>query len=53
MPGIADPSALGLGLGHRVVAKIAEIHGASFEPWEGPQGSAHRYRIVFRASGTA
>jgi two-component system sensor histidine kinase QseC len=40
--------ALGLGLGHRVVAKIAEIHSASFEPWGGSQGSAHRYRIVFR-----
>jgi len=48
MPDTADPPALGLGLGHRVIAKIAEIHGASFEPWEGPPGSAHRYRIVFR-----
>jgi hypothetical protein len=27
-----------------VIAKIAKIHGATFEPWEGTPGSAHRYR---------
>ena len=40
--------ALGFGLGHRVVTKIAKIHNASFEPWSGPQGTARRYRIRFR-----
>lgn len=44
----AGGPALSLGLGHRVVAKTAEIHGARFEPWTGPEGTASRYRIVFR-----
>jgi len=37
---------LGLGLGHRVVAKVAALHGARFE--EVPSGDGVRcYRIVF------
>jgi two-component system, OmpR family, sensor histidine kinase QseC len=39
--------ALGLGLGHRVVGKIAEIHGAHFQPWEGAADEARSYRIAF------
>lgn len=40
-------SALGLGLGHRVVGKVAEIHGARFQPWEGPPDEARSYSITF------
>jgi two-component system sensor histidine kinase QseC len=49
-PGHGEPpqggSALGLGLGHRVVQKIAEVHGARFEPLEAaPQ--LRYYRLSF------
>lgn len=37
-----------LGLGHRVVGKIAELHGASFQPWAGAPGEARCYRLAFR-----
>ena len=47
-PPHAGKAALGLGLGHRVVEKIAQIHGAGFEPCGMPQGAGRRYRIVFR-----
>ena len=46
---IADrPSqALGLGLGHRVVQKVADIHGARFEKVTPPEGYASCYRLSF------
>ena len=49
----ASVSRLGLGLGHRVVEKVAAIHGATFA--EVPCGNALRcYRITFgRADGLA
>ncbi|MEY4754721.1 MAG: hypothetical protein RJA44_2396 [Pseudomonadota bacterium] len=49
----APPLALGLGLGHRVVAKIASIHDASFGPAEPPEGFDTCYRIDFNAGVTA
>ncbi|HEX5738295.1 MAG TPA: histidine kinase dimerization/phospho-acceptor domain-containing protein [Hydrogenophaga sp.] len=42
--------ALGLGLGHRVVAKVAEIHGASFETYPDSSQESRGYGIVFRGS---
>jgi len=39
--------ALGLGLGHRVVEKIAAIHGAAFSQATAPEGFASCYRLVF------
>lgn len=38
---------LGLGSGHRVVEKIAAIHGAVFESAPAPAGFARCYRVVF------
>jgi len=38
---------LGLGSGHRVVEKIAAIHGAVFEPAPAPPGFARCYRVAF------
>ena len=43
---LAAPLSLGLGLGHRVVEKIAAIHGAVFEQVKQP-GFATCYRIRF------
>lgn len=43
----AGGRALGLGLGHRVVEKIAAIHGARFEAPEPAAGGGRCYRIVF------
>lgn len=40
---------LGLGLGHRVVEKIAAIHNARFEPAPPPVGFTTCYRISFAA----
>ncbi|MBX3621129.1 MAG: sensor histidine kinase N-terminal domain-containing protein [Rhizobacter sp.] len=40
---------LGLGLGHRVVDKIAAIHGAHFEQVPPPEGFRTCYRISFPA----
>ncbi|MEF7615816.1 histidine kinase dimerization/phospho-acceptor domain-containing protein [Aquincola sp. MAHUQ-54] len=42
----AGPS-LGLGLGHRVVAKVAALHGATFGPAPPPPGFATCYRLTF------
>jgi two-component system sensor histidine kinase QseC len=42
--------ALGLGLGHRVVDKIAAIHGASFARVGAPEGFTSCYRISFERS---
>ena len=42
----AVPS-LGWGLGHRVVDKIAEIHGASFEQIAAPPGFTSCFRLSF------
>ena len=39
--------ALGLGLGHRVVEKIAAIHGATFSQAQAPEGFTSCYRLVF------
>lgn len=43
---------LGLGLGHRVVEKIAAIHNAGFsrETLDGPQAGWVAYRLVFEAA---
>jgi two-component system sensor histidine kinase QseC len=50
-PSHAGPAAagltLGLGLGHRVVEKIAAIHHASFGPVTPPEGFSVCYRIHF------
>lgn len=43
------PLGLGLGLGHRVVAKIADVHGARFEQVSAPEGFDTCYRITFPA----
>ena len=40
-------AALGLGLGHRVVEKIAHIHGAVFAQVAAPQGFTSCYRLSF------
>lgn len=45
--------ALGLGLGHRVVQKIAAIHGAQFVRVDAPAGFSRCYRVAFGARGTA
>ena len=44
MPG---PSNLGFGLGHRVVAKVAELHGALFSAVPAPAGFSHCYQLQF------
>ena len=44
---------LGLGLGHRVVRKIAAIHGAAFEAVAPPGGFTRCYRIAFAAQDAA
>lgn len=46
----AAPTALGLGLGHRVVAKVADLHGASFAAVPAPAGFTHGYQLRFGAS---
>ena len=38
---------LGLGLGHRVVAKVAAIHGAQFTEEPPPAGFSHCYALQF------
>ncbi len=54
LPGAALPgsstahAALGLGLGHRVVAKVATIHGAQFAAVPPPAGFSHCYALRFR-----
>lgn len=45
--------ALGLGLGHRVVEKIAAIHGASFAQVDAPAGFARCYRLTLPAQDAA
>ena len=44
-----DRVGLGLGLGHRVVAKVAQIHAARFEPVAPPAGFKTCYRLSFPA----
>lgn len=56
-PGTAPPDAprhhsLGLGAGHRVIQKIAAIHGARFEEAPAPAGFSRCYRVVFGARPT-
>lgn len=43
----AAPTALGLGLGHRVVAKVADVHGARFAAVPAPAGFSHCYALQF------
>ncbi len=43
----ANPVALGLGLGHRVVGKVAAIHGAQFTEVPAPAGFSHCYALQF------
>lgn len=43
----AGGSALGLGLGHRVVQKIASIHGARFERHQAEGGKLRSHTIAF------
>lgn len=45
--------ALGLGLGHRVVQKIAAIHGATFDQAPAPEGFAVCYRLLFPPAAQA
>ena len=42
-------SAAGLGLGHRVVEKIAAVHGARFEKTAAPHGFSSCFRLSFAA----
>lgn len=39
---------LGLGLGHQVVRRVAEIHNGDFESFDLPDGGERGYRMVFR-----
>jgi len=48
-PAREAPAALGLGLGHRVVAKVAAIHQARFDTPAPPAGFVHCYRLQFGA----
>lgn len=41
---------LGLGLGHQVVQKVADLHGARFGRVEPPEGFASCYRLAFEAA---
>ncbi|KQP18013.1 histidine kinase dimerization/phospho-acceptor domain-containing protein [Pseudorhodoferax sp. Leaf267] len=48
VPGtVASGTIAGLGLGHRVVRKIAEVHGAQFDHAPAPQGFTRCYRVRF------
>ena len=47
------PQVLGLGLGHRVVAKVAAIHHARFEAVPPPPGFDHCYQLAFGAAAVA
>lgn len=47
VPAGAAPTALGLGLGHRVVAKVAAVHGATFAAEPPPAGFSHCYALRF------
>lgn len=49
-PAGTAPTALGLGLGHRVVAKVADLHGASFAAVPAPAGFTHGYQLRLGAS---
>lgn len=50
--GTAPPDGIaGLGLGHRVVRKIAEVHGARFDDAPPPEGFTRCYRVRFDAQG--
>lgn len=50
-PGAEGGLTLGLGLGHRVVEKIAAIHHASFGPAPPPDGFSSCYRLTFPSAG--
>jgi two-component system sensor histidine kinase QseC len=43
----AVPLTLGLGLGHRVIAKVAAIHNAEFAKVDAPAGFSTCYRLSF------
>ena len=47
------PQVLGLGLGHRVVAKVAAIHQAGFAAVPPPPGFDHCYQLAFGAATVA
>lgn len=47
------PQVLGLGLGHRVVAKVAAIHHAHFAAVPPPPGFDHCYQLAFGAAAVA
>ncbi len=49
-PARVGAPALGLGLGHRVVEKIAAIHSARFEQAPTPAGFGRCYRLTFAAA---
>ena len=44
---------LGLGLGHRVIAKVAAVHGADFAAAPPPAGFKSCYRLSFSAPPAA
>lgn len=52
-PAMGGLQAAGLGLGHRVVQKVAAIHDGCFEQVPAPVGFSTAYRIDFAASGRA
>lgn len=47
------PQVLGLGLGHRVVAKVAAIHHARFDAVVPPPGFDHCYQLAFGTAAVA
>lgn len=47
VPGRSPPGVLGLGLGHRVVDKVAAVHGGHFGPVPPPAGFGTCYRLSF------
>ena len=44
---------LGLGLGHQVVRRVADIHHGHFESFDLPAGGERCYRIVFKPAAPA
>ena len=46
-PAALESQGLGLGLGHQVIQRIAEVHGGTFEEIAGPAGFRRCYRLCF------
>jgi two-component system sensor histidine kinase QseC len=46
-PAALESQVLGLGLGHQVIQRIAEVHGGTFEEIAAPAGFRRCYRLCF------